>query len=88
MKREQFLITSTEGHNVVKYKWNSARQEVARLMQEYVNLEGEKHPQSHLQYDLVENKSEKNGFYHVSGVVSWEEKATGDKISFFITKIA
>ena len=88
MKREEFLITSTAGHNVIKYKWNSARKEVARLMQEYVNLEGEKYPQSHLQYDLTENKSEKNGKFHVSGVMSWEEKMTGDKISFFITKIA
>ena len=50
--------------------------------------EGEKYPQSHLQYDLIENKSEKNGKFHVSGVMSWEEKTTGDKISFFITKIA
>ena len=88
MKREEFLITSTKGHNAIKHKWNSARKEVARLMQEYVNLEGEKHPQSHLQYDLTENKSEKNGKFHVSGVMSWEEKMTGDKISFFITKIA
>ena len=89
MKREQFLITSTAGHNTVKYKWNSARKEVARLMQEYVNSEGEKYPQSHLQYDLIENKSEKGERgLHVSGVMSWEEKTTGDKISFFITKIA
>lgn len=35
MKSEQFLITSTKGHNVIKYKWNSARKEVGRLMQEY-----------------------------------------------------
>lgn len=88
MKREQFLITSTACHNVIKYKWNSARKEVQRLMQEYVNSEGEKYPQSHLQYDLIENKSEKNGFYHVSCVVTWQEKFNGDKISFFITKIA
>ena len=88
MKREQFLITSTAGHNVIKYKWNRARKEVARLMQEYVNLEGEKHPQSHLQYDLIENKSEKNGKFHVSGMMTWQEKFNGDKISFFITKIA
>ena len=35
MKREHFLITSTEGHNVTKYAWNSARKEVQSIMQEY-----------------------------------------------------
>ena len=87
MKREHFLITSTKGHNVTKHAWNSARKEVARLMQEYVNSEGEKNPQSHLQYELIENKSEKNGFYHVSGVMRYKEIETGQDISFFITKI-
>lgn len=88
MKREQFLITSTAGHNVIKYKWNSARQEVHRLMQEYANQQGEKELLSILQYELIENESEKQGFYHVSGMMTWQEKVTGDKISFFITKIA
>ena len=88
MKHEQFLITSTAGHNVIKYKWNSARQEVHRLMQEYANQQGEKELLSILEYELIENKSEKEGFYHVSGVMTWKEKVNGDTISFFITKIA
>lgn len=88
MKREQFLITSTQGHNVVKYKWNSARKEVQSLMQEYANANGEKELLSILQYELIENESEKQGFYHVSGMMTWQEKFNGDKISFFITKIA
>lgn len=88
MKREQFLITSTAGHNVIKYKWNSARKEVARLMQEYANQQGEKELLSILEYELIENESEKEGFYHVSGVMMWKEKVNGDTISFFITKIA
>lgn len=88
MKREQFLITSTKGHNVTKYKWNSARKEVGCLMQEYVNQQGEKELLSILEYELIENKSEKEGFYHVSGVMTWKEKVNGDTISFFITKIA
>ena len=80
MKREEFLITSTEGHSTVKYKWNSARKEVQRLMQEYANSNGG-------QYTL-ESKSEKQGFHFVSGVMVYTDKATGKEISFFITKIA
>lgn len=85
MKREQFLITSTDGcgkplHNVIKYKWNSARKEVQTLMQEWVNSNGG-------QWTL-ESKSEKQGFHFVSGVMTYSEAATGKEISFFITKIA
>lgn len=80
MKREQFLITSTKGHNATKYKWNSARKEVQSLMQEYVNANGG-------QWTL-ESKAEKKGFYFVSGVMTYSETATGKEISFFITKIA
>ncbi len=80
MKREQFLITSTQGHNSVKFKWNSARKEVQSLMQEYANSNGG-------QYTL-ESKSEKQGFHFVSGAMVYTDKATGKEISFFITKIA
>lgn len=88
MKREEFLITSTKGHNVTKHKWNSAKKEVQRLMGEYVNQQGEKQLLSILEYELIEEQSEKEGFYHVSGVITWKEKMNGDTISFFITKIA
>lgn len=80
MKREEFLITSTAGHNVIKYKWNSARKEVQSLMQEYANSNGG-------QYTL-ESKSEKQGFHFVSGVMVYTCESTGKEISFFITKIA
>lgn len=80
MKREEFLITSTEGHNVVKYKWNSARKEVQHLMQEYANNNGG-------QWFLV-SKSEKQGFHFVSGVMIYTDTKAGKEISFFITKIA
>lgn len=88
MKREQFLITSTEGHNVVRFKWNSARKEVHSLMQSWVNKEAEKELLKVLEYELVREESEKQGFYYVSGVVTWKEKTSGKEISFFITKIA
>lgn len=80
MKREEFLITSTKGHNSVKYKWNAARKEVQRLMQEYANSNGG-------QYTL-ESKSEKQGFHFVSGVMVYTCESTGKEISFFITKTA
>ena len=79
MKREHFLITSTEGHNATKYAWNSARKEVQSIMQEYANANGG-------QYTL-ESTSEKQGFHFVSGVMIYTE-TTGKEISFFITKIA
>ena len=80
MKREQFLITSTIGHNVIKTKWNAANREVQRLIQEHANNnEGA--------WALVESTSEKQGFYHASGVRVWESDK-GEKVTFFITKTA
>ncbi len=80
MKREQFLITSTIGHNVTKTKWNAANREVERLIREHARNNAE-------YWSLVESTSEKDGFYHVSGARVWQSDK-GEKISFFITKIA
>ena len=89
MQREQFLITSTEGHNVVKYKWNSARKEAHALMQAWVNAEAEKELLHILQYNIVDSTSEKDSRgMHTSGVMVYREAVTGKEISFFITKIA
>lgn len=89
MKREQFLITSTQGHNVIKQKWNSARKEVHALMQTWVNVEAEKELLHILQYNIVESTSEKDSRgMHTSGVMVYREAVTGKEISFFITKIA
>lgn len=89
MQREEFLITSTEGHKAIKYKWNSARKEVQSLMQAWVNSEAEKELLHILQYNLVESTSEKNSRgMHTSGVMVYREAVTGKEISFFITKIA
>ena len=88
MKREQFSITSTAGHNVIKYAWNSARREVHSLMQAWVNEQAKNELLHILEYELVRKESEKQGFYYVSGVMTWKEKTSGKEISFFITKIA
>lgn len=79
MKREEFLITSTESHNVVKYKWNSANREVENLIGEVANSEGSR-------WSLVDSQSEKHGKFHVSGVRVWE-RTDGKQITFFITKV-
>lgn len=81
MKREQFLITSTQGHNVVKYKWNTANREVEKMV-------GEIAIQEDKTYRLIDSKSEKVGFYFVSGVRVWATDHDSKEISFFITKIA
>lgn len=84
MKREEFLITSTEGHNVIKYKWNSANREVERLIGEIAKTEGR-------DYRLIDSQSEKEDFYHISGVRVWGTGVTlhdAKEISFFITKVA
>ena len=89
MKREEFLITSTQGHNVIKQKWNSARKEVHALMQAWVNAEAEKELLHILQYNIVDSTSEKDSRgMHTSGVMVYREAVTGKEISFFITKIA
>ena len=89
MQREQFLITSTAGHNAIKHKWNSARKEVQALMQAWVNVEAEKELLHILQYNLVDSTSEKDSRgMHTSGVMVYREAVTGKEISFFITKIA
>lgn len=82
MKREEFLITSTVGHNVVKHAWNSANREVEKLLQEYANEQADS-----TTWELVEKTSEKEGFYFVSGSRVWQSDK-GQSISFFITKIA
>lgn len=78
MKREQFLITSDKGHNVIKYAWNAARKEVQRLMQEYVNENGGEW--------MLTSKAEKEGFYFVSGVMIYTDTQAGKEITFSIQK--
>lgn len=78
MKREQFLITSDKGHNVIKYAWNAARKEVQRLMQEYANENGGQW--------MLTSKAERQGFYFVSGVMIYTDTQAGKEITFSIEK--
>ena len=79
MKREQFLITSTEGHNVIKYKWNSSCREVENIVGQIAKEESS-------YWELVNSECEKEGKFHVSGMKVWQ-RADGKQISFFITKL-
>lgn len=84
MKREQFQITSSEGHDVIKSKWNSANREVEHLIGEIANEEG-------VTCRLVDSESVKEGFYHISGVRVWgtgETLHNTKEITFYINKIS
>lgn len=80
MKREHFLITSTNGHNVIKFKWNSANREVESLIGEVAKSEG-------INYHLVDSKSVKEGAYHVKGSRTWKS-TDGKVVVFTIEKVA
>lgn len=80
MKRENFLITSTDGHNVVKFKWNSANREIENLIGEVAQAEGVK-------YHLVDSESVKEGFNHVKGSRTWKS-VDGKVVVFTIEKVA
>lgn len=79
MKRENFLITSSDGHNVIKFKWNSANREVENLIGEVAKAKG-------VDYHLVDSESVKEGFYHVKGSRTWKS-VDGKVVVFTIEKV-
>lgn len=79
MKREQFLITSTDGHEVIKFKWNSASREVETLVKELANTE-------QTTYNLIDKESIKEGLNHVRGSRTWKS-VDGRVVVFNIEKI-
>jgi hypothetical protein len=80
MKREQFLITSTDGHEVTKTKWNAANREVENLIGLIANEEA-------TTYNLIDSESVKEGFNHVKGSRTWKSK-DGKVVVFNIEKVA
>lgn len=79
MKREKFLITSTDGHEVIKFKWNSANREVENLIGLIAEAEG-------VNYHLVDSESVKEGFNHVKGSRTWKS-VDGKVVVFTIEKM-
>lgn len=80
MKREQFLITSTEGHELTKTKWNASNRCVECLVGELANAES-------TTYRLVDSESVKEGFHHVKGSRTWKS-VDGKVVVFTIQKVA
>lgn len=79
MKREQFRITSTEGHNIVKSAWNSSNRAIEKLAKELA-IRDETY------YCLSGSQSVKDGFNHVSGTREWTNQKTGATVLFTIAK--
>ena len=79
MKRQQFHITSTAGHNVIKFKWNSSIREIERLVKELaVNDKAT--------YSLTNSESIKDGFSHAMGLREWTRQ-DGLVVKFMVSKI-
>lgn len=79
MKREQFLITSTDGHEVIKHKWNSANRHVEALVGEIAQSES-------TTYNLIDSASLKEGFNHTSGTRTWKS-VQSKTVVFTIQKV-
>lgn len=80
MKREQFLITSTDGHNVTKTKWNASNRAVEGLVKDLAEAE-------QTTYNLIDSESVKEGSNHVKGSRTWKS-VDGKVVVFNIEKVA
>ena len=80
MKRQQFRITSTAGHDIIKSAWNSSIRHIEKLAKELAVQAG-------ADYVLTNSKSVKEGFDHVSGTREWTNSKTGDVVVFTVMKL-
>lgn len=80
MKREQFSITSTDGHSVTKTKWNASNRCVEGLVKDLAEAE-------QTTYNLIDSVSNKEGFNHTSGTRTWKS-VDGKVVVFTIEKVA
>ena len=79
--RETVLILLNGEELETRTKWNAAN----RAIEDHVGKVAKAESQD---YRLVESKSEKVGFYHVSGYRVWERNSDGLTLRFEIEKIA
>lgn len=77
--RENFQITSTEGHSVIKHKWNSSIRCTESLI-------GEIAKEERTTYSLVDSISNKEGFNHNNGSRTWES-TSGKRVVFSVRKV-
>lgn len=81
MKREQFHIKSTVGHNVTKSTWNSSIRAIEKMAKQLAVDTG-------ANYHLTDSESIKEGFYFVRGFRTWTNQKNGCQVVFSINKIA
>ena len=77
MKSQQFLITSTVGHNVIKSSWNSSIRASEGMAKDLANA-------AECTFTLCDSSSVKEGFYHVAGSRSWKNSKNGSVVVFSV----
>jgi hypothetical protein len=77
MKRKQYQITSTLGHDVIKNAWNSSIREIEKLAKELATQEG-------ADYHLTGGDSFMKGFEHVQGTRDWTNSKNGCTVVFHV----
>ena len=78
MKRKNFLITSYQGHRVIKHTWNAANRHVVDIVREIARSKG-------VLYELKHRTAEKVGFDHVYGTQIWECRE--NSITFTVAQV-
>lgn len=77
MKRQQFITTSTVGHNVIKSTWNSSIRAIEGMAKELANA-------AECTFTLCDSVSVKEGFYYVAGSRSWKNSRNGSVVVFSV----
>lgn len=80
MKRKQYLVTSTVGHNFIKSAWNSSIRAIEQAAKALANEVG-------ADYHLTDSSSVKEGFEHVAGQRTWTNQKNGCAVVFTIKKL-
>lgn len=80
MKRENFRITSTVGHDVVKHKWNSSIREIESLVRGLAKEVG-------ATYCLTGSVSNKEDGKYINGKREWTNQSNGCVVVFTINKV-
>lgn len=85
-KRETFLIKCSNGQTATKSTWNAARKHVLVMIRNHMS---NAYPGG-CQFEQMEEKNEKEGFYYVRGYQVWQEMRTSsnEELRFEICKIS
>lgn len=80
MKRKQYRVTSTVGHDFIKSAWNSSIRAIEQAAKAIANEAG-------ADYHLTDSASVKDGFEHVAGHRTWTNQKNGCVVVFTIKKL-